>query len=87
MKEMYEADLYAEKNPTWHEEDSPWKASHVERMIKRNNLPHQRICEVGCGTVRSGNAERDAEYKILFKGFLSCSATIKAGFPNSGWNG
>jgi len=50
MKEMYEADLYAEKNPTWHEEDSPWKAGHVERMIKRNNLPHQRICEVGCGT-------------------------------------
>jgi cyclopropane fatty-acyl-phospholipid synthase-like methyltransferase len=50
MKEMYEADLYAEKNPTWHEEDSPWKAGHVKRMIKRNNLPHQRICEVGCGT-------------------------------------
>jgi SAM-dependent methyltransferase len=50
MKEMYEGELYAEKNPTWHEEDAPWKAAHVERMIKRNKLPHGRICEVGCGT-------------------------------------
>jgi cyclopropane fatty-acyl-phospholipid synthase-like methyltransferase len=50
MKELYEGDLYAERNPTWHEEDAPWKAGHVERMIKRNDLPHERICEVGCGT-------------------------------------
>ncbi|WP_349542113.1 class I SAM-dependent methyltransferase [Bradyrhizobium sp. ARR65] len=47
---MYEGEAYAEKNPTWHEEDSPWKAGHIERMIKRNSLPHERICEVGCGT-------------------------------------
>jgi hypothetical protein len=33
MKEMYESDLYVEKNPTWHEEDAPWKAGHIERMI------------------------------------------------------
>ena len=50
MKEMYEGDLYEQQNPTWHEEDAPWKAGHIERMIKRNNLPCQRICEIGCGT-------------------------------------
>lgn len=50
MKEMYEGDLYAEKNPTWHEEDAPWKAGHIERMIKRNKIPRDRICEIGCGT-------------------------------------
>ncbi len=50
MKEMYETDLYGEKNPTWHEEDAPWKAGHIERMIKRNNLACDTICEVGCGT-------------------------------------
>ncbi|SDT58379.1 class I SAM-dependent methyltransferase [Bradyrhizobium canariense] len=50
MKEMYESDLYGEKNPTWHEEDSAWKAGHIERMIKRNKIPSDRICEVGCGT-------------------------------------
>jgi cyclopropane fatty-acyl-phospholipid synthase-like methyltransferase len=50
MKGMYEGDLYAEKNPTWHEEDSPWKAGHVERMIRKNGVPRGTICEVGCGT-------------------------------------
>lgn len=50
MKEMYETDLYGEKNPTWHEEDAPWKAGHIEEMIKRNKVPFGRICEVGCGT-------------------------------------
>jgi cyclopropane fatty-acyl-phospholipid synthase-like methyltransferase len=50
MKEMYESDLYVEKNPTWHEEDAPWKAGHIERMIKRNKIAHDSICEIGCGT-------------------------------------
>ena len=50
MKEMYESDLYVEKNPTWHEEDAPWKAGHIERMIKRNKIPSDKICEIGCGT-------------------------------------
>ncbi len=50
MKEMYETEVYGEKNPTWHEEDSPWKARHIEEMIRRNKIPADRICEVGCGT-------------------------------------
>jgi cyclopropane fatty-acyl-phospholipid synthase-like methyltransferase len=50
MKEMYEGDLYAEKNPTWHEEDAPWKAGHIERMIKKNKIACDSICEIGCGT-------------------------------------
>lgn len=50
MKEMYVSDTYAEKNPTWHEEDSPWKAGHIERILKKNNIPTDKLCEVGCGT-------------------------------------
>jgi cyclopropane fatty-acyl-phospholipid synthase-like methyltransferase len=50
MKEMYEGELYARKNPNWHEEDAPWKANHIARMIERNKIPHGRICEIGCGT-------------------------------------
>jgi cyclopropane fatty-acyl-phospholipid synthase-like methyltransferase len=50
MREMYEQQLYAEKNPTWHEEDAPWKAGHIERMLRKHDLPTDRICEVGCGT-------------------------------------
>ncbi|MCA1469272.1 class I SAM-dependent methyltransferase [Bradyrhizobium sp. IC3195] len=50
MKELYEGDAYGKNNPTWHEEDAPWKAGHVAQMIRRNNIPTQRICEIGCGT-------------------------------------
>ena len=50
MRDMYEQEIYAEKNPTWHEEDAPWKAGHIERMLRKHGLPVGRICEVGCGT-------------------------------------
>lgn len=50
MREMYEQELYAEKNPTWHEEDAPWKAGHIARMLRKHDVPTARICEVGCGT-------------------------------------
>lgn len=50
MREMYEQELYGQKNPTWHEEDAPWKAGHIERMLRKHGVPTGRICEVGCGT-------------------------------------
>ncbi len=50
MREMYETDTYAEKNPTWHEEDAPWKAGHIERILQKNRAVHDTICEIGCGT-------------------------------------
>jgi SAM-dependent methyltransferase len=50
MKEIYEGNQYADRNPTWHEEDSPWKAKHIENIIRKNKLSFGTICEVGCGT-------------------------------------
>ena len=50
MHEMYVTDEYQQNNPTWHEEDSPWKARQIERMVKRNGLPTDRVAEIGCGT-------------------------------------
>ena len=49
MKEMYESGLYAETNPTWHEEDAEWKANHIRNIVQRNDIPTDRICDVGCG--------------------------------------
>jgi SAM-dependent methyltransferase len=40
---------YLENNPTWHVEDSPWKAENVWRMIAKHNLPLSAVAEVGCG--------------------------------------
>jgi len=40
---------YLEKNPSWHTEDSPWKALQVLKMLERNKLNPKTIAEIGCG--------------------------------------
>ncbi len=40
---------YLNNNPTWHEEDSPWKAKQIEKLFSRNTLDLKTIVEVGCG--------------------------------------
>jgi cyclopropane fatty-acyl-phospholipid synthase-like methyltransferase len=47
--EMYKDGTYLAKNPTWDAEDSPWKAKHVFRIMKENNINPKTVCEVGCG--------------------------------------
>lgn len=49
MVQMYDDGTYHENNPTWHEEDSPWKAKQIIKIIEKNRLNPQKICEVGCG--------------------------------------
>jgi len=50
MRDMYESDSYLQNNPTWHEEDAPWKAAHIARILRKNNVPTRTLCEIGCGT-------------------------------------
>jgi hypothetical protein len=50
LQSIYTSNQYAELNPTWHEEDSPWKAKQIAEIIARNNLTFTSLCEVGCGT-------------------------------------
>jgi predicted TPR repeat methyltransferase len=40
---------YLKKNPTWHVEDSPWKAKQILKIINNNKLTPKNIVEVGCG--------------------------------------
>ena len=47
--ERYQSGSYLDANPSWHVEDSPWKARHILRMIRRNRIDPQTIAEVGCG--------------------------------------
>ena len=49
MTQIYEDGTYLENNPSWHEEDSPWKAKQIIKIIEKNRLNPQKICEVGCG--------------------------------------
>ena len=48
-EELYRDGRYLELNPTWHAEDSPWKAKQVFKIIQRKNLQPNSVCEVGCG--------------------------------------
>lgn len=47
--QIYTDGKYLQENPTWHLEDSPWKAEHILRMMQKNQLMPRSICEVGCG--------------------------------------
>ena len=49
IAEQYADGEYLRKNPTWHVEDSAWKATHILKAFNRNNLKPDSICEVGCG--------------------------------------
>jgi len=48
--EMYTNMGYKENNPSWHIEDSSWKADHIYRLIQKHHLEPSTICEVGCGS-------------------------------------
>jgi len=46
---IYVDGTYRENNPTWHEEDSPWKAKQITKILRANEISPSTICEVGCG--------------------------------------
>jgi cyclopropane fatty-acyl-phospholipid synthase-like methyltransferase len=48
---IYRSGEYLEKNPTYHVEDSPWKAQQILKMMRRHHLllEARTICEIGCG--------------------------------------
>ena len=50
MATIYNDGTYLSQNPTWHEEDSPFKANAIANMLVKNQVSFSSICEVGCGT-------------------------------------
>jgi len=46
---IYETGEYLEHNESWHTEDSPWKAKDILRILKKNLIDPNTVCEVGCG--------------------------------------
>jgi len=79
---MYQTGEYVEKNPTYHVEDSSWKAEQILRMIEKNHLTPRTICEVGCGAgeiLRQLQSRMPAEtefsgYEISPQAFALCQA-------------
>jgi SAM-dependent methyltransferase len=50
FQDRYENGSYLDSNPTWHEEDSAFKAKYIRNIIKDNDLKYNSILEIGCGT-------------------------------------
>ncbi|MGB8398668.1 class I SAM-dependent methyltransferase [Bradyrhizobium sp.] len=46
---IYDNAEYLANNPSWHVEDSPWKAARIFEILDRNSIKPARIVEVGCG--------------------------------------
>lgn len=49
MDGIYSDGAYLTKNPSWHVEDSPWKARQIERILRKNTVTPRTLAEVGCG--------------------------------------
>jgi SAM-dependent methyltransferase len=49
VPDIYTNGRYLERSRKWHVEDSAWKAQQIIKMIKRNGLAPETVCEVGCG--------------------------------------
>lgn len=47
--EFYTTDQYTQLNPSYHVEDSPWKAAHILTMLRSHRLQPRTVMEVGCG--------------------------------------
>ncbi|HLZ58529.1 MAG TPA: class I SAM-dependent methyltransferase [Ktedonosporobacter sp.] len=67
---LYVSGDYLKKNPIWHVDESPWKATEILRIMARNRLAPKTICEVGCGAgeiLRRLQASLDGE--CVFSGY------------------
>lgn len=71
---------YLSKNPNWHEEDSPWKAKQVLKMLNRISLEPNTISEIGCGTGEILNQlHKKMSTEVTFSGFdISPDAILRA---------
>ncbi|RZK38402.1 MAG: class I SAM-dependent methyltransferase, partial [Hymenobacter sp.] len=50
MPDIYNDATYLTQNPTWHEEDAPFKTERILRLLRRNQVSLGTVCEVGCGS-------------------------------------
>ena len=51
MPDIYNDATYLTNNPTWHEEDAPFKAERIRRLLARYpEVPRATVAEAGCGS-------------------------------------
>jgi predicted TPR repeat methyltransferase len=50
MENIYNDGSYLTKNPSWHQEDAPFKALKIVELLEKNSIPISTIAEIGCGS-------------------------------------
>jgi len=48
-EDRYISGEYLAQNPTWDEEDSPWKAAKIVKLLEKYKIAPELVAEVGCG--------------------------------------
>jgi len=80
--ERYQGNAYLRHNPSWHSDDSPWKARQVLKMLERRACSPTSVCEVGCGAgviLRTLHDEMDPS--LRFVGYDIAPAAIELAQP------
>lgn len=79
INQQYLDGEYTDKNPSFHVEDSPWKARQILKGIQRTGLQPKTVCEIGCGAgeilVQLSTALPDARfqgYELGPQGYAMC---------------
>lgn len=86
LPKLYATEEYVQRNPTYHVEDSLWKANHILHMLRRHALAPRTVAEVGCGVgeiLRCLQAELPATtafdgYEISRPAFERCAPRANA---------
>lgn len=81
---------YGDANPTWHEEDAPWKAAQIRSLLTDNHIAFRSVAEVGCGTGEICLALADAFPHAQFSGYevspQAYARAIRKTRPNVGFH-
>lgn len=80
--DIYSDGSYLRNNPTWHAEESEWKANRILEILNANAIVPATLCEIGCGaggilkhlSERLRPGAKLAGYEISPQAFALCSA-------------
>lgn len=65
----YTDGAYLQENPSWHVEDSAWKARHIVHLLEKHQLSPRTFYEVGCGAGEVLNQLHNAYPEATLKGW------------------